>query len=149
MTPRNFIAAIAPAAQASAQLTKIPASFTVAEGALESGWGNHAPGMNLFGIKADPSWKGLITTQRTREVIKGQSVFINANFRAYSDWLGCIQDHAEFLQDNPRYAPAFECTDGESFARAVAEAGYATDPNYANTIINIIRQHDLADLDKP
>jgi flagellar protein FlgJ len=147
-TPAGFIAAVAPAAQVSAASTRIPASFTVAEGALESGWGAHAPGMNLFGIKADPSWHGAITTERTREVINGQSVVVTANFRAYSDWLGSIQDHAAFLMNNPRYKPAFACVDGASFARAVAAAGYATDPDYAAKIISIINAHGLVSLDK-
>ncbi len=148
MLPKDFIAAVSPAACQSAAVTKIPASFTVAEAALESGWGAHAPGMNLFGIKADQSWTGPVTTQRTREVVKGQTVYITARFRAYTDWLGSIQDHAAFLLDNERYAPAFQCTDGESFAHAVAAAGYATDPNYATEICEIIKAHGLDKLDE-
>lgn len=147
MTPDEFIKAISPAAQASAEKTKIPASFTVAEGALESGWGNHAPGMNLFGVKADPAWHGPVTVQRTREVIHGQSVMIEAKFRSYSDWQGCIDDHAAFLLNNPRYKSAFLHNDGPSFARAVAAAGYATDPEYADKICSIIRKHNLGVLD--
>ncbi len=147
MTPDEFIKAIGPAAQASAEKTRIPASFTVAEGALESGWGNHAPGMNLFGVKADPAWHGPVTVQRTREVIHGQSVMIEAKFRAYTNWLGCIEDHAVFLLTNPRYKSAFRHNDGPSFAKAVAAAGYATDPEYAVKICGIIKQHNLGILD--
>ena len=150
MTPIDFIAAIAPAARASMLKTKIPASFVIAEGAEESGWGAHAPGMNLFGVKADTAWHGAVTVQRTREVVKGASIFIEAKFRAYTDWLGSISDHAAFLLDNPRYLPAFaHCDDAEAFTKAVAEAGYATAPDYAERIIDLIHEHDLTRFDKP
>jgi len=147
MTPQQFIAAISPAAAESAKTTKIPASFTVAEGALESGWGAHAPGMNLFGIKADASWTGPVTTQSTIEVVNGKTIAIEARFRAYTDWLSSIQDHAAFLIENPRYQSAFQYVDGIGFAGAVAAAGYATDPGYAQKIAEIINAHDLAALD--
>ena len=152
MKPDDFIEAIGTAAQASAAATKIPASFTVAEAALESGWGVSqlaAQGFNLFGVKADKAWKGDTLTMRTREFLKGKWVIVPALWRKYADWRGCIDDHAKFLLTNPRYKPAFSCTDGESFARAVAKAGYATDPQYADKIISVIRAHDLATLDEP
>jgi flagellum-specific peptidoglycan hydrolase FlgJ len=147
MTPQDFITAISPAAKASALTTKIPASFTVAQAALESAWGTHCPGFNLFGIKADPSWHGPVTSQVTHEVVGGKTVTITANFRAYPDWLASINDHARFLLTNPRYQPAFAYTTGALFAQAVAAAGYASDPQYAAKIISIIRAHGLASLD--
>ena len=55
--------------------------------------------------------------------------------------------HAAFLHQNRRYAACFACTTGDAFAKAVAKAGYATDPNYAAKLISIIGQHQLADLD--
>ena len=150
MTPSDFIAAVGPAAQQSAASTGIPASFTVAEAALESGWGSSGltvNAMNLFGIKADPSWTGPTWSQQTREFLNGQWVMVPALWRKYSDWLGSITDHAAFLITNPRYNAAFNCTDGPSFAQAVAAAGYATDPDYATKIIEIINAHGLASLD--
>jgi flagellar protein FlgJ len=147
MTPKAFIAAISPAAETSALTTKIPASFTIAQAALESAWGAHCPGFNLFGIKADPSWHGPVTSQVTHEVVNGKTIEITANFRAYPDWLGSINDHAQFLLTNPRYQPAFAYTTGVLFAQAVAAAGYATDPQYAAKIASIIRAHGLASLD--
>lgn len=147
MNPQDFIAAISPAAVMSAKTTKIPASFTIAQAALESSWGARAPGMNLFGIKADPSWKGPVTSQVTHEVVNGKTITITAKFRAYSDWLGSISDHAQFLLTNPRYKPAFAYTSGTTFAMAIAAAGYATDPNYATKIIAIIKAHNLSKLD--
>lgn len=148
-TPAGFIAAIAPAAQACAKRTGVPASVTVAQAALESSWGRRAPGMNLFGIKADASWRGPVTSQVTHEVVDGETITITARFRAYSDWQGSINDHAAFLTGNPRYRPAFAFKDGPSFARAIAKAGYATDPLYADKLIAIMSTRGLGALDHP
>lgn len=147
MTPKDFISALAPAAQACQKAHKIPASFTIAQAALESGWGAHAPGFNLFGIKADPSWHGASVDLPTHEVVNGKSVPIVAKFRAYPDWAGSINDHAQFLLNNKRYCPAFECTSGPSFAQAVAKAGYSTSPTYAQQITQLIDEHELQLLD--
>jgi flagellum-specific peptidoglycan hydrolase FlgJ len=150
MRPQDFIDAIAPAAKQSALTTKIPASFSVAEAALESGWGASMLAQqahNLFGVKADSAWRGPTWTMQTREHLKGQWVMVPAVWRKYSDWLGSITDHAQFLLTNPRYKPAFAHADGEGFAAAVQACGYATDPDYASKIIAIIRAHKLALLD--
>ena len=150
MTPQNFIAAISEAAKKSAKVTKIPASFTIAEAALESGWGTSklaVEGFNLFGVKADRSWNGDTLSINTKEFLKGRWVIIPALWRKYTTWLECIQDHAAFLLDNPRYKPAFQHNDGAGFATAVAAAGYATDPDYASKIISVIHAHGLAALD--
>lgn len=147
MTPAEFVAAIAPAAQASMRRTGVPASVTVAQAALESSWGKRAPGMNLFGIKADASWRGPVTSQVTHEVVGGKTITITANFRAYSDWQGSIDDHAAFLTGNPRYRPAFACKTGADFAKAIAAAGYATDPLYADKLISIMSARNLTALD--
>jgi flagellum-specific peptidoglycan hydrolase FlgJ len=152
MTPAEFIAAIGPAARTSMAKTKIPASFTIAEGALESGWGKSllaTQGHNLFGVKADKAWHGDILTMNTREFLKKQWVMVPARWRKYPDWLSCIDDHAAFLLTNPRYRPAFAaCGDAEAFTKAVAAAGYATDPTYADKIIAVIHAHQLTTFDK-
>lgn len=152
MTPADFIATIAPPAKESAKRTKIPASFTVAQAALESGWGKSllaSKGKNLFGVKADHAWKGDVLTLNTREFIKGKWVMVEAHWRKYQDWLDSIEDHANFLLLNPRYRKAFaKPMNGEDFARVIQSAGYATDPRYADKIITVIHSHDLASLDK-
>lgn len=151
MTPKEFIAAIGPAAQESARKTGIPASFSIAEAALESGWGRSLlaqQARNLFGVKADSSWHGDILTMNTREYLHGQWVMVPAKWRKYPDWLGAIGDHAAFLMNNPRYHAAFQHHDGVSFAKAVAAAGYATDPDYADKLASIIRVHALTAFDE-
>jgi len=150
MTPQEFINAITPAALTSAKATKVPASFAVAEAALESGWGSSKlaqEGFNLFGVKADPSWTGEVLLMNTREFLNGHWIMLTASWRKYDDWLGAITDHAAFLLNNPRYASAFATTNAIDFVNSVAAAGYATDPSYAEKIISIMQEHQLTTLD--
>jgi len=154
MKPDAFIALIAAGAQESTRATKVPASFTIAQGALESAWGESGlakAAMNLFGVKADKSWSGATVTIPTREFVKatGQWITVPALWRKYSSWSECLTDHAKFFIVNKRYAPAFQHTDNaEQFALAVAAAGYATDPQYAAKVIAVIRSHNLTQYDK-
>lgn len=151
MTPQEFIALIGPAAQSCAKTSGVPASFTVAQAALESGWGESGlakKGKNLFGVKADASWKGDILTLQTKEFLNGSWVVVTARWRKYTNWQRALEDHAAFLKNNKRYAGCFLCASGVSFAQAVANAGYATDPNYADKLISIIDMHELAQLDR-
>ncbi|MEK8128648.1 glycoside hydrolase family 73 protein [Paenibacillus filicis] len=146
MTAAEFIAKIAPLAQVEQLRTSVLASITIAQGALESAWGRSAPGNNLFGIK------GAGTTQDTKEYINGQWVTIKAGFRAYPDWTGSIVDHSDFLVQNGRYAragffQACAALDYKGAARALQQAGYATDPNYANKLISLIESNGLQKYD--
>lgn len=151
MKPDDFIALIGPTAQASAATTTIPASFTIAEAALESGWGESLlakQGCNLFGVKADASWTGDTLTMPTREVVNGVSVTMGAKWRKYATWQDSIDDHAQFFLKNERYKNALVCVnDSEAFARAIAADHYATDPAYADKIIATMRSHNMAILD--
>lgn len=165
MTPEqiaaaNFIAKIAAAAVSSMAQTNVPASFTIAQGALESRWGASelaAEACNLFGVKADPSWTGPTFDLVTRECIAGQNgasdtwIQVVAHWRKYADWQGCMDDHAAFFHANNRYLACFPADGtvltGEAFAQAVAEGGYATDPLYAQKVIGTMRAHNLAQYD--
>jgi len=153
MTPQAFIALLLPAAQAAQAATGIPASFTIAQAAVESAWygsAQAAQDYNLFGIKADASWHGETQTWPTREVVDGKSETWHCAFRKYPSLAAGLQDHAAFLAGNPRYAPAFaHKDDGCAFAREVAKAGYATDPHYAEAIVALIEFHQLKQYDRP
>jgi len=149
MTPDDFIAAIGPAARASMLKTKIPASFVIAEAALESGWGRSelaTQADNLFGVKASKPWQGATLAMQTAEVLHGQRVIVPALWRKYPSWQAAIDDHAAFLLQE-RYRAAFSATDSDGFARAVAAAGYATDPQYADKIIGLIHSRNLVAYD--
>ena len=141
-----FAMAVGPA-QASQKETGVPASVTLAQAILESGWGDNHMGdaCNYFGIKAQSGQPSV--TMRTREVEGGKSVHIDAPFRRFASVEECFAAHGHFLRDNSRYAKAFQAADGESFARAIAAAGYATDPNYADLLVEIIRENNLTQYD--
>ena len=152
MKPQEFIDQIAPDAMACHLKTDIPASFTIAQAALESGWGTSktaAMAHNLFNIKADKSWHGPVYQMSSTEYVGGNNVLVPANWRMYLDWLSCMNDRAAFFRANPRYAKCFSETTGEGWCRAVAAAGYATDPDYAQKLIVTIRARNLTQFDKP
>jgi len=152
MTPAEFIAAMSGPAQAAQAKTRVPASFTVAEAALESGWGHSrlaVEAFNLFGVKADPAWLGDRIAMDTREWSIGNGwEMVSAWWRKYPDFEACLEDHDDFLS-HARYAHCFDAANGEDFARAVQAAGYATDPSYSDKLISIMRAHNLAALDVP
>src|SRR3954462_9229586 len=141
-----FAMAVGPA-QASQRQTGVPASVTLAQAILESGWGDGHMGdaWNFFGIKAQASEPFVV--MHTREIVNGKDVFIDAKFRRFASMEECFCAHGEFLRDNPRYAPAFKTTDCESFARAVHAAGYATDPRYGDLLVQLIHQNNLGQYD--
>lgn len=128
------------AAGATAVLIGCSREAIIAQAALESAWGAKAIGHNLFGIKADPSWIGARQTVRTREVIGGQSVMIDAEFRDYPSFAESIADHFAFLRDNSRYAAAgvFNAGSDQAYFEALQRAGYATDPHYAASLMNMV-----------
>lgn len=148
MPPSAFISMLAGAAQECMRRTGIPASITLAQAALESGWGASVRGNNLFGIKADKSWTGRTVAIDTHEVIKGQRVAIVDKFRAYDSYAESMVDHGRFLLANPRYRECFKETTGAGWATALQAAGYATDPDYAKKLIAIMRGRNLGFYDQ-
>jgi len=151
MDVKQFIDSLIPAAMESMKNDGIPASFTIAQAALESAWGSSklaVQGFNLFGVKAGKSWKGDILVLPTTEFIDGKEVKVQAKWRKYESLDQCIKDHTTFLKNNPRYAPAFihKCN-GDQFAHYIAAGGYATDPHYAKKLQSIIYSNHLLALD--
>jgi len=148
--PQDFIALIGPAARACHKAAGVPASITVSQAALESGWGESGltkTANNLFGIKADSLWRGETVTLDTKEFIRGQWVVVPAKWRKYPTWQASVDDHAAFLKRNPRYKDCFLCVSAQTFARALLKAGYATDPDYADKLNRLIGVHNLSLLD--
>lgn len=158
MTPRAFYKTYIDAARRNEEANGVPALFTLAQSALETGWGKHAPGNMMFGIKASSGWKGKRQLCTTREVFRDdkqgyrfpQVVSIKPRkdgrfdyvvkdwFRAYDDPFGSFADHAAMLRANRRYAPAFTTKDPRAFALHIAAGGYATDPGYAAALHKMI-----------
>jgi flagellum-specific peptidoglycan hydrolase FlgJ len=133
----------------SEKQTGVPALFTLAQAALESGYGKKAPGNNFFGIKAGKSWKGKKQLLVTHEVLStpnnksfpeiisvvpiegGKYRYkVKDYFRLYDTPAQGFTDHGNFLKQNRRYTAAFQSPDAKAFASTVAKAGYATATNY-------------------
>lgn len=148
MTPSEFIAKIRPGADQCEVEKGIPSGFTVAQAMLESGLGKSVLASrfnNLFGVKATKAWKGRTVTLMTTEHINGQDVRMPAVWRVYDCWADCLLDHADFFHVNERYKEALKYPhDSERFAIEITKAGYATDPEYADKVIRIIKTYALA-----
>ena len=124
----------------------IPASITLAQGILESDSGNSRLSVlsnNHFGIKCKRDWKGAKVYHD--DDAKGEC------FRSYPSVEESYRDHAEFLDQSPRYDSlfAYSSTDYKSWARGLKAAGYATAPDYAQRLIRIIEENQLYLLDRP
>lgn len=134
---------------------KILPSITIAQAILESSWGESDLAQiynNLFGIKADSSWKGEYVTLETFEFY---DIKIEDKFRVYSNKNQSIKDHAKFLVDNQRYKKygVFEAKTYIEQAYALQNAGYSTaednsgQKRYAKDLIELIRQYNLQLID--
>jgi len=145
-TARNFISKLWPHAQEAARTTGVAPQFILGQAALESGWGRGEIRMadgsashNLFGIKAGRGWQGATADVMTTEYVNGVAVKTVERFRAYGSYADAFKDYANLLAANPRYAQVLnERTDPAAFARGLQQAGYATDPNYAEKLTRVI-----------
>ena len=123
----------------------IPASITLAQGLLESGYGLSelaVKGNNHFGIKCHNNWTG--GRMYYDDDKKGEC------FRKYKSPEESYRDHSDFLRYRDRYKFLFDykITDYESWANGLKKAGYATDPGYAKKLINLIETYELYEYDK-
>jgi hypothetical protein len=118
----------------------VPASITLAQGALESGDGNSRlarNGNNHFGIKCHNDWNG-------KRIFEDDDAKDEC-FRKYSSVEESYQDHSDYLRNKSRYAFLFDLaiTDYKGWAKGLKKAGYATSSTYANALIHIIEEYDL------
>jgi len=143
----QYIERYAPLAVAEMQRSGIPASITLAQGILESGWGQSQLALqsnNHFGIKCKEYWEGP-TVYWEDDDFDAQGRKIKSCFRAYADPVESYRDHSEFLMNNPRYAELFQypVTDYRSWAFGLKRCGYATLTDYAERLIALIEEHQL------
>ena len=123
---------------------KIPASIILAQACLESSDGNSAlarKANNHFGIKCHDGWRGKKFKQDDDER--------NECFRKYEKAVDSFTDHSNFLCSRTRYASLFDLpsTDYKAWAHGLKAAGYATNPKYAQLLINIIEEYKLYEYD--
>lgn len=132
-----FIEQMMPHAIRVSQETGLDPRIIIAQAAQETGWGKSAPGNNYFGIKSHGKSGG--NTFATNEVVDGQTVRINDSFRGYEGMGDSVDGYAQFLQENPRYRDMLAAGDLDGQLAALGKSGYATDPNYAQSVGSIAR----------
>lgn len=149
----EFVSKMRDAVHVAAAETGIPAKLIMSQAALESGWGKREimlddgqTSHNLFGIKANQSWKGKVAHITTSEFVDGKMVKMKQPFRAYDSYADSLKDYARLLSTSPRYESVTQATTAEDAARRVQDAGYATDPNYADKLISIMAYFDAGAL---
>lgn len=122
----------------------IPASITLAQGMLESDYGNSdlaQSSKNHFGIKCHTQWSGDSTYYDDDEE--------QECFRVYESVYDSFRDHGEFILNRKWYKPLFHLSvyDYESWAQGLNQYGYATDPEYHLKLVDIIERYKLYQLD--
>ncbi|MBB1624483.1 flagellar assembly peptidoglycan hydrolase FlgJ [Achromobacter sp. UMC71] len=143
----NFVSKMSRAANLASQQSGVPARLIMGQAALESGWGQreikHPDGStsyNLFGIKAGASWKGKVVNVLTTEYEDGVAKKVTQPFRAYSSYEESFADYARLIGNSPRYESVTQARNEIEAARRIQDAGYATDPQYAQKLIGVMSQ---------
>lgn len=159
MTPVEFVTKYKQYAKNVEAKTGLSAVAILTQCALESGWGQATPGNMMFGVKDTDGINGneqLVTTTEYSKspdlkfpviiskvfnpVNKLWKYLIKDYFRKYNSPEDSFNDHVLFFQKNSRYNKAWLVrSDYNLFFEEIAKAGYATDPNYANTLKSIAK----------
>lgn len=153
LSQQQFIQSIASDAQDLQKEEKILTSVTLAQAILESNWGKSGlstTGNNLFGIKG--SYNGESVSMGTQEFSGGKAYHTQADFRKYPDKKASLVDHAQLFVNGVSgnanlYAAVIGEKDYKKAAYAIQDAGYATDPAYAEKLISTIEKYDLNNYD--
>ena len=147
-----WLKSMVPAAQEAELQYGVPASVTLAQCILESGWGQSGlarEANNFFGIKAEhldqpDTYREFLTA----EYVHGSREMLEAEFEFYPDAAASFVDHARLLATAPRYAPAMAAKgDPVKFAQQLQLCGYSTSPVYATELQQLMVEHSLAQYD--
>ena len=149
-TPERFVQSLWPMAEKSAKELGLKPEVLLAQAALETGWGQSiiqnsaSSSFNLFNIKADSRWEGNKMQTSSLEYEQGTAVNRKSSFRAYDNVQQSFDDYVNFIQNNPRYQSALEVTSNPvQYLHEIHQAGYATDPNYADKIIRVMNSDSM------
>ncbi|WP_281165912.1 glycoside hydrolase family 73 protein [Liquorilactobacillus sicerae] len=145
---KAFIEQILPAAQQQQQSHHLLTSITLAQAALESDWGQSQLANkyhNLFGIKSNQTNSKLLTT---KEYVNGSWITVEARFAVYNNWTASIAAHTQLLLngtkwDKNHYQTVLQADNYRQAAQALQTQGYATDPAYAQKLIEVIEKYHL------
>lgn len=150
LSKEEFVVQLKPYAQEVSESHGVRPSLLVAQAALESDWGKSRLAQeanNYFGVKSSGGKEYL-----TKEFTRNEWVEISASFKQYDSVYDSVLDYAELLKngtswDEELYQEVIGATTYEEAAYALTRAGYATDPAYAEKIIELIESHQLDTLD--
>ena len=142
----NFVQKHAQVAAEVEKTSGIPAHFMLGQAGHETGWGRFEikvkggdTSHNLFGIKAGSGWTGKTADVTTTEFVNGVAEKRVARFRAYDSYADAFKDYARLISESPRYAKAKQQTgSAQAYASGLQQAGYATDPQYADKLSRAI-----------
>lgn len=149
---KNFVNQLLPFAKKAAKELGVDAKVLLSQAALETGWGKSiikasdgTNSYNLFNIKADKSWQGQQVEIGTLEFREGLVRKEAAGFRAYTSYQESFDDYVKFIKNNPRYATAMDkAQNPEQYMLELQQAGYATDPDYADKVMKIYQSEMMA-----
>jgi flagellar protein FlgJ len=150
-TPAEFVNRVMPAIRRAAATLGLNPLGMLAQAALETGWGQRMPrladgssSLNIFGIKAGEGWAGPRATADTVEFSNGVATPRRLSFRAYGSIEDSVGDFARLLKDSPRYREALGAgEDAQAYVKSIGQSGYASDPEYANKLNQILNSGAL------
>lgn len=149
-TQEEFLTKMKPYAEKAAAELNVGTDVLLAQAALETGWGKHLihdtqgnNTFNIFNIKA-MGWQGKSVTVNTLENKQGVTQQERAGFRQYDDYAQSFADYVSLIKNNTRYKDALAVgDDSAAYAEALQKAGYATDPDYADKIKNLLNSDSI------
>jgi flagellar protein FlgJ len=150
-TPAQFINQVMPSIRRAAAELGVNPKGLLAQAALETGWGRRMPrnadgssSLNLFGVKAGDEWVGARATADTVEFNNGVATPRRSVFRSYGSIEESVTDFANLLRNSPRYRQAIASgADPRDYIDGIGKSGYATDPDYANKLTQILNSAAL------
>jgi peptidoglycan hydrolase FlgJ len=150
-TPADFVNRMMPPIRRAASALGLNPAGLLAQAALETGWGQRMPrnpdgssSFNMFGIKAGDGWTGARAVADSMEVSHGVATTKRTAFRAYGSIEESVDDFAGMLKNSPRYREAIAAgADAQAYIAHIGKSGYATDPEYANKLNQILNSDAL------
>lgn len=142
----NFIKQLWDGAKKAASAIGVMPETLLAQAALETNWGKNILRLaqgdsshNLFNMKADSDWNKKTTTVSSLEYKEGELVKEKSAFKHYDSYLESFMDYMRLLTQNSRYQEAIQKSgDPKAFMQALQKAGFATDPQYADKVMNVL-----------
>ena len=147
----DFVQQVLPTIRQAAAAVGVNPLGMLAQAALETGWGQRMPrtadgnsSLNLFGVKAGSDWSGARAVADTVEISGGVAKQTRTAFRAYGSIEESVGDFARLLTSSPRYREAVAAgSNAQAYVEGIAKAGYATDPEYANKLNDVLNSGTL------